>query len=396
MKETIVITSNAYFPNIGGVENSLKYLAESYINLGYNVIIAISDVSNKNHILPHKEIIDNVTIYRYNSYSQTKYAHKYFKGIRALFNAYALLKYIKQNNNVILTISRFHTTTVLAKLCKLSNVIYLVPGVVINQNNNKNLISNTGLAKIKLNISKILHHNIQKMALKYSDQVIVFSENMSTQISQIIPSLKHIPIVKPGVDPERFIPVQNKISLKEKFSIPTDKIILLTVGRFVKAKGFEMVIDALLNLPKCHLVMVGDGENYTSIKQQITNNKLEDKITLTGPQSDTAPYYQLADIFVMSSTYEPLGQTILEALSTGLPIVAFKGSKITTATQELLSEKEALYTDSVNEAGITKCIRLLIDEPSLRNSMSNNSRRIAIDRFSWNKLGAQILKYKKK
>lgn len=395
MKKTILIASYSYFPNIGGIENSLKYLAQSYTDMGYSVIVVVSDASYDKYKLPHKELIDDIAVYRYPTYSHTQGIGKYFRGVRSIYSAWKLLKSLKNSHNVILTLSRFHTSTLLAKIANLSNVIYLVPGVVKNQNNSKNFTQSNGLSKLKQNLSRIIHHTIQKHALKRSDQVLVFSQNMAKQISEIVPCLDKLPVVKPGVDTRKFFPIADKEPLRQQFNIPIDKIILLTVGRFVRAKGFELVVDAMDKLPNCHLVMVGDGQNYSLIKQKINASRLNSQVTLVGSQSDVVPYYQLADIFMMSSTYEPLGQTILEGLASGLPIVAFKGNSITTATQEILNEEEAIYTEHVCSSGVVNAIKKLTSDNNLMSSLSINSRNIAIDRFSWNTLATQILDYRK-
>jgi len=391
MKKTILITSNAYLPNIGGVENSLKYLAQSYKKLGYQVIVVVSDVAANGEELPFFEKTDGISIYRYNTFAKADGITQFFRALRTMLNAIKLLKKLNHEHHIILTLSRFHTTTVLAKLAHLKNVTYLVPGVVKNQNTNANLVNNSGIAKLKLNISRLLHHSIQKTAFKYCDQVLVFSQNMAQQVTEIQTTLTALPIVKPGVDHQRFCPIKDKSTLKIKYNIPTDKIILLTVGRFVRAKGFDLVIDALKNLPQCHLVMVGDGENFSVSQQQIVKNNVSEQVTLMGSQQDTAPFYQLSDIFVMSSRYEPLGQTILEALSCALPIMAFKGENVTTATTELLNDDEAVYSSKITSNGLEKGIKKLVDNHQYRENLALNSRKIALERFSWSTLAQQTL-----
>lgn len=394
MKETILITSNAYLPNIGGVENSLRYLASSYVELGFNVIVVVSDVSPSGSKLPFKEFIDKITIYRYPTFPEMKGVGRYFRAIRSALGARKLLKSLNSDNNIILTLSRFHTATLLAKLAKLPNIVYLVPGVVKNQNNHENLIKGYGLKGLKPYLSLYLHHTIQKFALKCCDQVLVFSENMARQIADISPKSINLPVTKPGVDLERFCPANDKISLRKLYNIPNNKTVLLTVGRFVRAKGFDLVINAMSTLPECHLIMVGDGETMDEVKQQILDKNLCGKITLTGSQNDVSPYYQLADIFLMSSRYEPLGQTILEGLSSGLPVVAFKGSGVVTATQELLSEEEAIYTDKVSADGLIDCIVRLMGDVELMTTLATKGRNIAVTRFSWLTLAKHILGYK--
>jgi len=391
MTKTILITSNAYLPNIGGVENSLKYLAESYLHLGYKVIVVVSDVASHGANLPAQEKLNGVSIYRYPTFAKAQGWRKFLRRFNSAKSAITLLKRLKKDHDIVLTLSRFHTSTIMAKLAKLPNLVYLVPGVVKNQNNSANLVNKSGMAKIKLNIACLLHHLIQKMAFKYSEQVLVFSKNMAKQIANIQPSLDKLPILKPGVDSERFCPVENKQYLREKYKIPTDKTILLTVGRFVRAKGFDLVIDALKHLPHCHLVMVGDGENLIASQNQIENNNVSTQVTLMGSQQDSAPFYQLADIFIMSSRYEPLGQTILEALSCGLPVVAFKGENVVTATTELLAEDEAIYTDKISAEGLTNAIATLTDNEKLISTLSIKSRKIAKSRFSWQVLAQNIL-----
>jgi 1,2-diacylglycerol 3-alpha-glucosyltransferase len=395
MRKTVLITSNAYFPNIGGVENSLRYLAQSYKKLGYNVIVLVSDLSPNDEKLPFKEEQGGICIYRYPTYSHFTGLKKLLRGYFSAKSAYNLLRKVNNSNNISLTISRFHTATLLAKFAKLPNVTYLVPGVVKNQNSGDNLVTRSGLGRLKLNLSKLIHHTIQKYAFKMCDNIFVFSENMKSQVKDVLKEPVNTPIVKPGVDTSIFCPSNDKAILKAQYNIPQNKTILLTVGRFVKAKGFDLVVDAVSNLPDCHLVMVGDGEGLEEITRQIEENELSASITLTGSKQDTAPYYQIADIFLMSSVYEPLGQTILEAMASGLPIVAFKGQAVTTATEELLLDNEAIYTNNVSSEGLVTAVNQLLSNPLLMAQLSQRVREKSQNDFSWDTLASKLIDFKK-
>jgi glycosyltransferase involved in cell wall biosynthesis len=165
----------------------------------------------------------------------------------------------------------------------------------------------------------------------------------------------------------------------------------MVIGRMVKAKGFEYVIDAMKSIQNGHLLIVGDGPNKDALIAQAERLGLSDSVTFTGSQSDTAPFYQASDCFVMSSIYEPLGQTILEALACGLPIVAFNDNLVTTATKEMLSDNEAAYVDALSADELAATLNDLMADEKKSNRLSQSSRDIAVGRFSWDSLAKNML-----
>ncbi|GAK22961.1 glycosyltransferase [Vibrio sp. JCM 19052] len=128
-------------------------------------------------------------------------------------------------------------------------------------------------------------------------------------------------MTKPGVDKSVFFPIggKEKHSLKESLGLPHDKVVLLCVGRCVKAKGFELALQSMVSNEQCHLVIVGDGPELDNLKVLASSLHVEQSVTFFGARSDVKSFYQASDYFFMSSTYEPLGQTILEAISCSLP-----------------------------------------------------------------------------
>jgi 1,2-diacylglycerol 3-alpha-glucosyltransferase len=392
--KSILITSNAYFPNIGGIENSLRYLASAYLKSGYRVDVVISDVNNvTEQQLAEYELLDGVHIHRYTTSHNLPILLRPFSGIWSLKALYLLLKYIKSEQNPEVTISRFHTTTWLAKIAKLDYVVYLLPGVVKFQNHPARLSEQHGINKFKQHLRYRYHVWLQQKALRSADRLSVFSHNMREQVECCYSHPVPLLLTKPGVDTVRFSPISESIKqdLRENLAIPTDKNVLLCIGRFVKAKGFMYVLEAIKNIENVHLILVGGGEEEQLYRNFVADNNIEEKVTFTGVLQNPTQYYQISDAFIMSSTYEPLGQTILEALSCGLPIVAFKPcDEVITATFELLSEDEAVFVKALSACALAESITALFISPEKMKSLSYVSRSIAVERFSWERLAKRL------
>jgi len=102
---------------------------------------------------------------------------------------------------------------------------------------------------------------------------------------------------------------------------------LIAVGEFKAQKNFLNLVKAIY-FAKCSLnldlslLILGDGEQMSYISSQITKMDLEENIFLAGWVNDPLPYYNLADLFVLSSDYEGFGVVIVEAMSCGLNIVS--------------------------------------------------------------------------
>lgn len=396
--KSVLITSNAYYPNIGGIENSLRYLAKAYVELGYQVNVVVSDLNAiDEQQLAASESFEGVNIFRYSSYSDIS---KWLKPLRGLFASCAMFRLMRKVNREFapeFTLSRFHSTTVMAKIAGLKNVAYLMPGVVRNQNQSANLVLVKGAAKVKQRLQLLVHDFIQQISFRVADQLFVFSDNMKQQVNACFKSPPKLNVVKPGVDTDRFAPTneQARILQCQTLGLPVDKRILLIVGRFVRAKGISYALEAMISLTDCHLVIVGGGEEEELYHHYVQKFGLEERVTFAGIIQDPVPYYEVANLFLMTSTYEPLGQTILESLASGVPVVAFKSqAQVVTATSELLAVDEAVFVESVSSKCLTQAINEVNADKQRYKALSDVSRKIALSRFSWLALASAISKVK--
>lgn len=102
---------------------------------------------------------------------------------------------------------------------------------------------------------------------------------------------------------------------------------LLAVGRLHEHKGFDVLLRAFRQIsdffPKWDLVILGEGELREELQTQIDESGLQDRVSMPGRVGNLADWYQQSDLYVLSSRVEGLSNTLIEAMASGLPVVAF-------------------------------------------------------------------------
>ncbi|MCH5180068.1 MAG: glycosyltransferase [Erysipelotrichales bacterium] len=123
--------------------------------------------------------------------------------------------------------------------------------------------------------------------------------------------------------------IYNPVDL-ERFNLKNKKdhkdFTIITVGRMEKEKNQILLLRAFNDFHKIHndtkLIIVGDGKLKNDLIDYVTENKLTDYVSFVGSVKDTENYYSMGDVFVLTSIYEGLPMTILEAMACGLPIIS--------------------------------------------------------------------------
>ena len=152
-----------------------------------------------------------------------------------------------------------------------------------------------------------------------------------------------------GLENEKIPVVYNGVNLskciqKEGYSI-TDNFKIVHVGRFAEPKNHEGLLEAFklfhTKHPDSELWLIGDGEKREEIERYIGQNGLSESVKLLGLQSNVYPYLHEADIFTLPSKYEGIPMTLIEAMGTGLPIVATAVGGV----PDMLDKESAILTD---------------------------------------------------
>lgn len=153
---------------------------------------------------------------------------------------------------------------------------------------------------------------------------------------------------------------------------------IIAVGRLHPQKGFDILIRAMVKVnslyPDWHLDIYGEGNERQNLEQLIHANDLSSTIALRGFCSDIQSQFVNSDIFVLSSRYEGFGMVILEALSSGTPVVSFDCPE---GPESLLHDGSGILVSAENVDALANAIINVIGDTELRDSLRKNGYKTA-------------------
>lgn len=158
---------------------------------------------------------------------------------------------------------------------------------------------------------------------------------------------------------------------RERFSIPPDVPMLLSVGRIAREKNLDLVLAAFLRLrdahPETRLVIAGGGPHLEHYRQTVRAPGYDGQVTLVGPvrHEDLPPIYADADAFVFGSTTETQGLVVAEARAAGTPCVVVN---VGGAGETVRHGEDGLVVDPTPEA-VSSAVSALLSDDDLRGRM---------------------------
>lgn len=190
-------------------------------------------------------------------------------------------------------------------------------------------------------------------------------------------------VIGNGVDIRRFRPdPDRRARARAHLGIGAGDVVVISVARLVREKGVIELADAALRIadPRLHVLLVGSA--LTSDRSDVSGQLDAHPVTPTlgrrwrrlGYQADVAELLQAADIFVLATYREGLPRSVIEAMATGLPVVA---SDI-PACRELVSDDVGILFPVSDVSALTAALKTLIDDPERREAMGRAARDRAV------------------
>src|SRR3989338_2088853 len=188
-------------------------------------------------------------------------------------------------------------------------------------------------------------------------------------------------LIPNGVDIQKF-----KIKNEKLKKINQKSKIVITTSRLVYKNGVDTLIFAIYevkkSIPEIQCWIIGDGPERASYQLLITSYKLEENVKLLGavPFDKIPEYLHKADIFARPSRSEGMGNSFIEALAAGLPIIGTPVEGILDIIQDGKTGLFAKVDDAADVAEKTLC---LLGDKALRRRIAEAGGAMVRERFSW-------------
>lgn len=204
---------------------------------------------------------------------------------------------------------------------------------------------------------------------KVANHIIAVSEQTKRDLLELTGTPEEkVEVVYQGCRPEfkMLVSETQKKSLKAKYRLPEN--FLLNVGAFETRKNQMLILKALkagnIDMP---LVIAGRRTDFMKeLQQYIAKNGLHCQVRLLPdfPENELPALYQCATLFVFPSTYEGFGIPVVEAMTSGIPVIAATGSCL-----EESGGPDSVYVNPNDEEELAARIKELLDDEQRRNSM---------------------------
>lgn len=231
-------------------------------------------------------------------------------------------------------------------------------------------------------------HEKERQLIKNSDEMIVCSQFMKTEVMNIF----HVHEDKIMIIPNGIQSRDECNDSKEIIPKRGHKKIIFSIGRMVDEKGFGTIIEAASIVKKegwnLFFVIAGKGPMLENYRSKVRQLELEEVLTFIGYLTDEQKnaYLLQTDITIFPSLYEPFGIVALEAMNAGKPTIVSKTGGLKGIVQHL---KSGLLMIPGNANSLLEQINFLIDHPKKAKLIGIRGRRIVKALYGWKRIASE-------
>lgn len=262
---------------------------------------------------------------------------------------------------------------------------------------NSDIFVGTETGKISFLLKLLLL--IETVMGRLNSGLIVISRSIAEMVSRSLHMpMDRITIVYCGVDTDYFSPQEPCNEMKFNFGVPAAAKVISIVGRLAAVKNHKMFIRMAAQVaqkyPEAYFLIVGpdwpcdygevsdNGEpakNIDVLKKLAADLGVEDKVIFTGASREIKKILSITDVFVMTSSYEGLNNSILEAMSMGKPVIA---TKVGGMAESIIDGVCGYYVQADDHVSMAEKVSKLLDNETLRKDFGRKARQNCLDRFS--------------
>ncbi|MGB8779351.1 MAG: glycosyltransferase family 4 protein [Candidatus Bathyarchaeia archaeon] len=368
---------------VGGIAAHLYYLSRELVKLGVDTYIVTCDFPGA----PEREVVNGAHVVRVDSY---KTPSPDFATWDSLMN----VNMQKETATLISDLGRqvdiIHAHDWLVANAALGlKQIFRIPLVAT--------IHSTEIGRrngLHTDYERMIHQTENWLAHE-SWRIICCSQYMAQHVMWAygLPQ-DRVMVIPNGVDASVYEKEFDRTEFRKRFAFPEEKIVLY-VGRLVYEKGVQTLVSAIpkiLSRVNAKFVVVGDGGMKDHLMRQVANMRLTHRIMFTGflDEESLRKLYQIADVCVVPSLYEPFGITALEAMAAKTPLVVSNTGGLSEIVEH---DKTGTKVYAGNADSVAwGIIRILLD-PGYADWIKLNAYKKALEVYDWTRIAKETKEF---
>jgi len=364
----ILIINSEYPPIGGGAGNASANIARHLASFEHEVVV----VTARFHNQPKLDVQNGVTIHRISSFRRRQNRSTAFEQlifiIAASFHSLSLIRQLKPHA----TLAFFGVPSgAAAWLLKKS---YRIPYIVSLRGGDV-----PGFRPYDFKLFHKLVAPFLRVIWRQADSVIANSNGLR-DLALAFDSSIEIPIIPNGVDGAKY----------KNESREWTPARIFCAGRIVHQKGLDLGLRALAHLKNLnwHWNIAGDGPQLDALKSLTNELGLSDRVTFLGwlSREELIQWYHHSNLFLFPSRHEGMPNAVLEAMSSGLPVVA---TRIAGSEDLVLDGVTGLLVNAEDVDSLRDGLSRLIVEEKTRMQMGQASRQRVESEYSWENVARQ-------
>lgn len=239
-------------------------------------------------------------------------------------------------------------------------------------------------------INWLLYYPIEKYLSRHTDSLITINQEDFSLATRRNFGAKEIKLIHGvGVNTDEFRPANNemKTSLKKKYGYQPSDFLLFNAGEFNKNKNQKHLIRSLAliknDLPNAKLLLAGEGVLLEECRELANELDVSHMVVFLGFRRDIKQLLQVSDVAVTSSFREGLPVNVMEAMSSGLPVISVENRGIRDLIKHQIS---GLMISTWDPVDFADQIKELAKDPLLRSRLGSQARDLIDEQFSTQKI----------
>jgi len=380
-KIRICMISNRFHPIVGGTERQALMLSHGLIEKGHAPFILTRRLSRE---LSHSDEISKVPVRRLGPVGQNRIAD-----YMAALNCFVFLVIHGRRFDILHAHNVQHITLAAILAARIVNrpILCKIPSAGDISRQVKPFLKLPWYVKIARVV--FFMQRWRPFLLQKAAAVIAPSKGIEDELDEYGLANRRIRIPN-GINTQRFHSVHNfeQEDIRTRLRLPSNNPIVISVGRLVSGKGIDRLLQAwpkvLVRIPNALLLIAGSGDfQLDSIEKELrtfsAEMNLSENVRFLGNVSNVEHYLQAADLFAFPSLGEGMPNAVLEAMATGLPIVA---SNVGGITDLITHNQTGHLFDVDNQDQIAESICAVLMNPAYAKQLGTAALKLIEDQYT--------------